>query len=143
MEPAEKTHLLFADHRDRRVDRVQALAKAVGVHGDGDGVEDGQGGALGRRGRGGGGVRRGAHRFGRLASINWSESHGGCGQVPWQPRPARQEERLRQSRRSRGRQAGGQQPDNLAPCKPANWCKADAPGGGLGNKRRRRRRRRR
>ena len=114
--PAENTHLLLSDHGDRRVDRVQALAQAVGVHGGG--VEDLQGGALGRGGRGGKGVRRGAHRFGRLASINWSESHGGCGQVPWQPRPARQEERLRQSRRSRGRQAGVQQPDNnQTPCK--------------------------
>ena len=84
--PAENTHLLLSDHGDRRVDRVQALAQAVGVHGGG--VEDLQGGALGRGGRGGKGVRRGAHRFGRLASINWSESHGGSRQVPWQPRPA-------------------------------------------------------
>ena len=86
--PAENTHLLLSDHRDRRVHRVQALAQAVRVHDGGLRAEDGQGGALGRGGRGGAGVRRGAHRFGRLASINWSESHGGCRQVPWQPRPA-------------------------------------------------------
>ena len=48
--PAENTHLLLSDHGDRRVDRVQALAQAVGVHGGG--VEDLQGGALGRGGRG-------------------------------------------------------------------------------------------